>query len=128
MHHLFNEYGVGYDIILSDINEYWCVVTKFLRLFGTCINQLILIGEMDSSGYMPVHFDQDDAINGVVTFGDIKMIGGSTDFFDGVSESDIGNLITQVPFMNRMVIIGEFSKVLHGVKYWNFWWESFYEF
>jgi hypothetical protein len=55
-----------------------------------------------------------------VTLGDNKMIGGSTDIFNGVSESDRGNLITQVPFMNGRVIRGEFNKVLHGVKYWNF--------
>jgi hypothetical protein len=118
-HHLSNECGVGYDEILADINKSRSLVPECLRLFGTCFNQLILIGEMDSSGYMPVHFDQDDAINVVVTLGDNKMIGGSTLFY-GVSESDIDNLIKQDPLMNGRVIIGEFNKVLHGVKYRNF--------
>ena len=106
------------DKILHELNVCKEIVPDCLKLFKTFFNQLILIGQFETSGYMPIHFDKDDVINVVVTIGDNNMHGGATTFCDGLTESDIGCIVSEIPFYNGHIIIGEFRMVLHGVNHW----------
>ena len=68
---------------------------------------------------MPIHVEKEDVINVVVTIDDNNLHGCATTFLDGLSKSETWCIVLEIPFYSGHIIIGEFSKVLHGVKHWS---------
>lgn len=84
--------------IIYELNLCNEIVPDCLKLFNIFFNQLILIGQFETSGYMPIHVDKDDVINVVVIIGENNLHGGATTFLDGLSESESGCIVSEISF------------------------------
>ena len=79
---------------------------------------MIVVGNFEGNGHIPLHFDKDDYINAIVSIGDNNIKGGSTIYYSGESNKNFGTKQLSVPFKNGRVQIGFFDSVLHGAEEW----------
>ena len=93
------------------------IVPEELRVCGSIFHQMIVIGDSRYSGHCNVHFDNKDMIACILTIGN-PLSGGSTNYFNGLSPSDKGNLICKVPFQHGRLQICLFGEILHSVSNW----------
>ena len=80
------------------------------------LNQFLLVGSEASDGEMTPHLDNDDHINSITAFGDFNIIGGGTQYYNGISRSDKGVLVLTIPFQHGRIQIGRFDSVFRGLS------------
>lgn len=64
---------------------------------------------------MNIHVDEDDIFTAVLHIGNV-VEGGETNFYDGLSADNPGNIVHKEAFAHGKVQIGYFDKVYHGVS------------
>ena len=70
--------------IISLMKQCKTLVPYELRVGGSSFTHMSVIGRMQDKGEVPIHFDEKDYITALVHLGQVDM-GGSTQYFDGVS-------------------------------------------
>ena len=81
--------------------------------------QFVLLGSDASDGKMPLHLDNYDHINAILPVCDCNISGGETQYYNGISRSDIGVPVLTIPFQHGIIQIGRFDSVFHGVSGWS---------
>ena len=96
------------------------IVPPCLRISNSFFTQMIILRDekLKKENDIPVHIDEDDYINAILTLGDISNDGGSTVYYTGVHQNDTGKICYSVPFEHGRLQIGFFDQVYHGVSGW----------
>jgi hypothetical protein len=102
------------------INQANKLIPSCLRICDTMFTQMIVLqtNSKDNSGSIPVHIENDDHVNAILTLGDIAVGGGSTVYYDGTNRKDVGKEYLNIPFEHGRLQIGYFDHVYHGVSCW----------
>ena len=80
---------------------------------------MIVVGDFSGHGEIPLHRDNDDYINAIVSFGDNKIKGGSTVYYSGANVKIVGKKQNSVNFKHGRVQIGYFDDIIHGAEKWD---------
>jgi hypothetical protein len=104
--------------LLHYINFSLTTVPSCLRICNSFFTTMIIVGDIDEEGVIPIHVDQDDHISAILTLGDRNLKGGSTIYLNGVNTKDTGDVVHKIPFQHGRCIIGNFESVYHGVEAW----------
>ena len=94
------------------------IVPSCLRICNSFFTAMIVVGDFSGGGQIPLHKDNDDHINAIVSIGDNKIKGGRTIYYSGVKMKDLGKKERAVHFEHGRVQIGYFDDIIHGAKKW----------
>ena len=87
-------------------------IPKELRIGDSFFTHMMFMGSMDKGSEVPIHFDEKDIVTALFHFGSVQE-GGMTEYFDGLSVKNPGNVQKQIPFKNGRLQIGSYSSILH---------------
>ena len=104
--------------IISLMKQCKTVVPYELRVGGSSFTHMSVIGRMQDKGEVPIHFDEKDYITALVHLGQVDM-GGSTQYFDGVSLKSHGQVAKVIPFEHGQIQIGCYNNILHAGETWS---------
>ena len=79
---------------------------------------MIILGEIDEEGVIPIHVDQDNHISDILTLGNNNLKGGITMYLNGINTKDTGDVVHKLPFMHGRYQVGNFDSIYHGVDAW----------
>ena len=79
---------------------------------------MILVGDEECDGDIPLHTDNDDLVSAILNLGDETLTGGSTIFKNGVNTKVTGEVVRTVTFKHGRLQIGNFEHVFHGTTPW----------
>lgn len=104
--------------VLTDIKDSLKLVPDCCRICSSCFTMMSINGDQFSSkDGISAHFDKQDSFNVLLHVGNVKE-GGSTRFYSGSSESDMGKMIMEIPFHHGYMQMGCFKDILHGTSGW----------
>ena len=91
------------------------IIPDCLRICGSMWTQMIIVGDLNSEGYIPLHTDRNDHFNALLSIGETNDQHGSTMYFSGDQKCN-EEIICSLPFQHGRLQIGSFSKILHGTQ------------
>jgi len=92
------------------------ILPDCIKVCGTAFSHINMTTVEDCQA-MNIHIDEDDIFTAVLHLGDVQE-GGTTQFYDGFTPNDPGNMVHEEPFEHGKVQIGYFDKIFHGVSNW----------
>ena len=94
------------------------IVPSCLRICDSFFTAMIVVGDFSGEGEIPLHKDNDDHINAIVSIGDNNIDGGKTIYYSGLKMEDVGEKQRAVHFHHGRVQIGYFDDIIHGAEKW----------
>ena len=95
------------------------IVPNCLRICDSFFTMMIVVGDFSGSGEIPLHKDNDDHINAIVSFGENHIEGGMTVYYSGINTKNVGKKKNSVRFKHGRVQIGYFDDIVHGAEKWD---------
>ena len=105
--------------VLKVIDYTYTKIHPLLRICDSFFTQMVVAGNLETTGQMPTHIDEDDYINAIISLGDNPIHGGEMYYCDGISKKNHRKSVTIIPFQHGRIQIGFFSDIYHGVSEWN---------
>ena len=68
-----------------------------LRVSGSFLTYMSIIGKLDNQGDLPPHFDEKDSITALIHLGK-SLKGGAAQYYNGDTISNKGSIKAQIPF------------------------------
>ena len=95
------------------------IIPSCLRICDSFFTMMIVVGDFSGTGEIPLHKDNDDHINAIVSVGENKIKGGMTVYYSGINAKDVGEKKQSVHFNHERVQIGYFDDIIHGAEKWD---------
>ena len=80
---------------------------------------MIVVGNFQGHGEIPLHKDNDDYINAIVSIGGTNVEGGNTVYYTGTDMKNLGTKMYSIPFQHGRIQIGYFDEIIHGADKWS---------
>jgi len=100
--------------VLEMFEQSMKILPQSIKVCGTAFSHINMTVVPDGES-MNIHVDEDDIFTAVLHIGNV-VEGGETNFYDGLSADNAGNIVHQEAFAHGKVQIGYFDKVYHGVS------------
>ena len=116
--HLLHIGNENSELTLRYINLSLTQIPSCLRICNSFFTSMILVGDEECDGDIPLHTDNDDLVSAILNLGDETLTGGSTIFTNGVNTKVTGEVVKTVTFKHGRLQIGNFEHVFHGTTPW----------
>ena len=70
--------------VLKVIDYTYTKIHPLLRICDSFFTQMVVVGNLETTGQMPTHIDEDNYINEIISLGDNPIHGGKMYYYHGI--------------------------------------------